>query len=382
MKALPSQSKAIILFVLIIFASFSFLPLVAQGARRDESKIKALEERLSAEKKRLEASRIKERDLLAEIESLDKTLKLKKAEVDNVKERIRDIQQEHDAIAGRLDEIETERALQNEAVSKKLTALYKHARSGYARLVFELEEIDLLRRAMTYAACMIEEDMRVLESHAAAMRKFEREKSILEADLSTKEEILASEQETLANLEKNMKDIVFKLVNINKEKNFYKTAIEELELASKEFKNTMTAIEKRASGEPSLKASKSDLTGAIPLPAEGEVILPPAGKAGEGQAGIFIEVRSGTEVQAVLPGDVEFSGPVKGYGETVIVNHGGMLYSISSHLGRRSVSGGKKVKAGEIIGVAGERAGKGIVYFEIRHGGRPLDARSWLNLES
>jgi septal ring factor EnvC (AmiA/AmiB activator) len=33
------------------------------------------------------------------------------------------------------------------------------------------------------------------------------------------------------------------------------------------------------------------------------------------------------------------------------------------------------------VGVAGKRAGKGIVYFEIRHGGRTLDARSWLNVK-
>jgi len=363
------------------FLTFSFLPLVAQGERQDEARIKALGERLSAERKRLEASRIRERDLVAEIESLDKTLKVKKEQVEKVKERIQELQQEHHVIAGRLKEIENKATLQKRAASEKLASLYKHARLGYARIVFELEEIDLLRRAVTYAACMIEEDIQVLEAFAATIKKYEEEKSRLETDLSRKEEALASERKALADLEIHMKDIVFKLININKEKTFYKTAIEELEVASEALKNTMTTIEKRASGGASLKASKSDLTGAIPLPADGDVIVPSAGRTGEAHSGVFIDVRPGTEVQAVLPGKVEFSGVVKGYGQTVIVNHGGMLYSISSYLGRREVSEGKRVEAGETIGLAGERAGKGIVYFEIRHGGRPLDVGSWLGQE-
>ncbi len=381
MKASIFQFRTIKLFVSIILVSFSFLPVVAQGGRQDDAKIKALEERLSAERKKLEASYIRERDLVAEIESLDKKLKLKKEELWKVKERIREDRREHSTIAARLEEIEKEAILQRKAVSEKLASLYKHARLGYARILFEVEEIDLLRRAVRYAACMIEEDMNVLETHASAMRKYEREKSVLEADLSRKEETLASEEKTLAALESNMKDIVLKLVNIDKEKKFYKTAIEELELASEEFKNTMRAIEKRASGEAALESSQSDLIGAIPLPADGDVIVPSAGKPGEGRSGVFINVQAETEVQAVLPGKVEFSGLVKGYGQTVIVNHGGMLYSISSYLGRRNVSEGKTVKAGDIVGVAGKRGEKGVVYFEIRHGGRPLDARSWLNVK-
>ena len=61
------------LFVSILFVVFSFLPPIAQGERQNEARIKALEERLSAERKRLEVSRIRERDLVAEIESLATT---------------------------------------------------------------------------------------------------------------------------------------------------------------------------------------------------------------------------------------------------------------------------------------------------------------------
>jgi septal ring factor EnvC (AmiA/AmiB activator) len=369
------------IFIFICFVCLFLFPIVAEGERQDEAKIKALEERLSAEREKLEASYTRERDLVAEIELLDKNLKLKKEEVWKVKERIRENRQEHRAIAERRGEIEKEATLQRKAVSEKLASLYKHARLGYARILFEVEEIDLLRRAVKYAACMIEEDMKVLETHASAMRKYEREKSVLEADLSKKEKTLASEEKTLAALESNMKDIVLKLVNIDKEKKFYKIAIEELELASEEFKNTMTAIEKRASGEAALEPSQSDLIGAIPLPADGTVIVPSAGRPGEELSGVFIDVQAETEVQAVLPGKVEFSGLVKGYGQTVIVNHGGMLYSISSYLGRRNVSEGKTVKAGDIVGVAGKRGEKDVVYFEIRHGGHPLDVRSWLNVK-
>jgi murein hydrolase activator len=363
-------------FISILFVCLFLLPAGVEGGRQDDAKIKALNERLSTERRKLEASCVRERDFLAEIESFDKKLKLKKEEIRKVKERLAESQHEHGVILGRLKEIERKAVLQKASVSEKLISLYKHARLGYSRIVFEVEDPDLLPRAVKYAACMIEEDMEVIETYAAAMRKYEREKSTLESDLSRNEDILATEERTLAALESNIKDIVLKLINIDKEKNFYRTAIEELNLASEELKNKMNALEKRASGQAASEPSGGDLMGTIPLPVDGDVIIPPAGK---GSPGIFIDVRSGTEVRAVLPGRVEFSGPVKGYGQTVIVNHGGMLYSISSYLGRRNVREGGNVMAGDIVGLAGEKEGKGIVYFEIRHGGRPLDVELWLS---
>lgn len=373
------QFHAIKFFIWIMFVCLLLLPAGVEGGQQDDAKIKALDERLSAEKKKLEASCVRERDFLAEIEFFDKKLKLKKEEILKVKERMAENQHEHRVILGRLEEIEKKAVFQKAAVSEKLISLYKHGRLGYSRIVFEVEEMDLLPRAVKYAACMIEEDMEVIETYAAAMQKYEREKSILESDLSRNEEILASEEETLAALESNIKDIVLKLINIDKEKKFYKTAIEELKLASEELKNKMNALEKRTPGQAASEPSRGGLMGTIPLPVDGDVIIPPADKAGEGRPGVFIDARSGTEVRAVLPGKVEFSGPVKGYGQTVIVNHGGMLYSISSYLGRRNVREGKKVMPGDIVGLAGEKDGKGIVYFEIRYGGRPLDVELWLS---
>ena len=97
--------------------------------------------------------------------------------------------------------------------------------------------------------------------------------------------------------------------------------------------------------------------------------------------GIAIKALPGTVVHAVHEGKVMFSGYLRGYGNSIIVNHGYQYYSIVSRVDRLLAKKGDMVKEGSEIGIMGDTAtlmSEGL-YFEIRHGSEFLDPLKWLD---
>ena len=97
--------------------------------------------------------------------------------------------------------------------------------------------------------------------------------------------------------------------------------------------------------------------------------------------GIDIRGRSGQPVLATRPGRVTYSGSgMRGYGKTVIVDHGNGMTSLYAHNSSLLVRKGQRVKRGETIARVG-RSGNASAehcHFEIRRRDKPVDPLSYL----
>ena len=69
--------------------------------------------------------------------------------------------------------------------------------------------------------------------------------------------------------------------------------------------------------------------------------------------GIGIRAATGTPVQAVEAGTVDFAGPFEGYGLTVILSHGGGFYTVYMYLEEIDVTEGRAVTVGQVVGTVG-----------------------------
>jgi septal ring factor EnvC (AmiA/AmiB activator) len=69
--------------------------------------------------------------------------------------------------------------------------------------------------------------------------------------------------------------------------------------------------------------------------------------------GIGIRAATGTPVQAVEAGTVDFAGPFEGYGLTVILSHGGGFYTVYMYLQEIDVTEGRAVTVGQVVGTVG-----------------------------
>lgn len=128
--------------------------------------------------------------------------------------------------------------------------------------------------------------------------------------------------------------------------------------------------------------SLNGLAKGLPYPVRGEV----QGRFGmerpEGGTwrGIVLRAAEGVRVGAVAPGRVVYAGWLSGFGNLLILDHGEQYLTVYAYNQSLLKEVGDVVAAGEAIATVGATGGQvepGL-YFEIRHGGKPVNPLLWL----
>jgi septal ring factor EnvC (AmiA/AmiB activator) len=124
-----------------------------------------------------------------------------------------------------------------------------------------------------------------------------------------------------------------------------------------------------------------NLKGSLRLPVKGELIAKFGSKRGDGPSwkGLFIKAVEGAEVKAIAAGKVVFAEWLRGFGNMIIVDHGGQYLSLYSNNQAVLKHAGDSVKSGDVIASAGNSGGneESGLYFELRHQGRVFDPLTW-----
>jgi murein DD-endopeptidase MepM/ murein hydrolase activator NlpD len=100
-------------------------------------------------------------------------------------------------------------------------------------------------------------------------------------------------------------------------------------------------------------------------------------------AGVDIKAKWGDPVAASHPGTIQFAGWYHGYGNLVIVDHGGGVTTYYAHLSSFELGVGEKVGRGTIVGYAGRtgRATSPHLHYEVRLEGNPVNPLQPLALD-
>src|SRR5258706_5338343 len=125
------------------------------------------------------------------------------------------------------------------------------------------------------------------------------------------------------------------------------------------------------------------LRGKLKLPVRGEL----AGRFGASREeggvtwkGLFIKSGAGQPVKAVADGRVIFADWLRGFGNLLILDHGGGYISLYGNNESLLKQVGDMVLSGETIASVGSTGGavESGVYFELRHEGKPFDPMKWV----
>lgn len=137
------------------------------------------------------------------------------------------------------------------------------------------------------------------------------------------------------------------------------------------------AAQIQASGSSSYDSTPS-ASGLI-WPVNGPVVSPFGMRWGRLHAGIDIAVGYGTPIHAAASGTVIFAGWMGGYGNFVIIDHGGGLSTGYAHQSSIAVGGGT-VSQGQVIGYVGctGHCFGPHLHFEVRVNGTPVDPLGYL----
>ena len=128
------------------------------------------------------------------------------------------------------------------------------------------------------------------------------------------------------------------------------------------------------------------LKGQLPWPATGRVVKRfgrtwnSERKTTTENPGIDIKGKPGSPIRSVIGGIITTITYIRGYGTTIIIDHGGGFYTVYSHVTNVETNEESEVKAGDIIAYMGE-AGTidgSKLHFEIWGHGQKLNPEKWL----
>ncbi len=127
----------------------------------------------------------------------------------------------------------------------------------------------------------------------------------------------------------------------------------------------------------------ASLKGKLRMPVKGELLASFGARRADGPSwkGLFIKAAEGAEVKAVAAGEVIFADWMRGFGNLLIVDHGGQYMSIYGNNQALLRRPGDRLKAGDTIATVGNSGGneQSGLYFELRFQGRALDPAGWIN---
>lgn len=121
-------------------------------------------------------------------------------------------------------------------------------------------------------------------------------------------------------------------------------------------------------------------SGRLQRPTSGPITSPFGWRWGRMHQGIDIGAPTGRAIVAAESGEVFYSGSLGGYGQAVLVDHGGGLVTLYAHQSRRAASVGESVGRGEVIGYVGSTGNSTgpHLHFETRVNGTPRNPQQYL----
>jgi murein DD-endopeptidase MepM/ murein hydrolase activator NlpD len=151
--------------------------------------------------------------------------------------------------------------------------------------------------------------------------------------------------------------------------------IDALQAASERIAAQIRAAQSRNTG-PTQTPSNAGLI----WPVQGPVTSPFGWRWGRMHEGIDIGVGYGTPIHAAAGGTVIYCGWEEGYGNFVVIDHGGNLATAYGHQSRIAVACGQQVSQGDVIGYVGctGHCFGPHLHFEVRVNGNPVDPLGYL----
>jgi len=217
----------------------------------------------------------------------------------------------------------------------------------------KLEDLNLIDKEKTIRKKWLEQRRKVRNSKLENLKKDRQQMSI---ELSEKKRAAIEMQQLIETLEKEKSLRLVELDRLRQEKDL----ISETEII--------------------------EMKGKLPWPIDGVVISKfgtfqnPNLKTLTENTGIDIKARSGTEVRSIFDGIVTTITYIRGYGNTIILDHGSNFYSVYTHVSEVDVEENNYVEARQVIAYVGDSGSLegSKLHFEIWGNREKINPELWL----
>lgn len=276
---------------------------------------------------------------------------------------------------------------EREALKKQIRAAYQTGKNDYIKLLLNQEDPARVGRMLVYYDYFNKARTKRINLVTEKLEEI----SFIEQDIRAEKELLDNLRSVqLAKLEeytshrKSRKKIIGRLENYIEEQD------RQLQILQRNEQELAELINRLREDETIVQTFEDIppfdlLKGKLEWPVEGKLASRFGATRKGGKLkwhGVTIEATSGNDVEAISPGKVIFADWFRNMGLLIIIDHGDGFMSLYGHNERLLKKEGDWVSAREVIAKVGDTGGQqqANLYFEIRHGGDPLDPGLWCKL--
>ncbi len=357
---------------------------IEKGIKKFQINIRRLELGIEEQQQHIEETQQQERTLLAELQDIDTRLWEQQEKLEVLQGRISTQRNLLRVKKAEIERVTIKKLGVQNHLQKRIQAYYKMGDIGFINVTFSTKSLPELLNFHESFQTLIKYDQDVITTYRQTIGELQKSVETLEIEEALLEDFIdqnEEEQEKISLIKQEKEEL---LSHIKTQTQLHEKAIAELEEAAQSLTASLRALEKK---DDLLEQTFLHSKGSLPPPVSGtlvsgfkEEVMNRLGIKTISQ-GIAIKAPNGTAIRAVHEGVVTFSGYLRGYGNTVIVNHGYQYYSICSRIERIFAKKGQKVEEGAEIGITGDTAtlmSDGL-YFEIRKDSTPLNPLKWLD---
>ncbi|MFC1891061.1 murein hydrolase activator EnvC family protein, partial [Thermodesulfobacteriota bacterium] len=275
-----TESKVFVILSVLFYVTCIFLLMqtdisygeVPSVSDSKKSMMTQIENDLSRERDQFLRYESKEKGLLEQLANIEEDVEVKKDLLKGLRSKISSSRKVLEASQIRLNKLEDSLVSKEDQLGKRLVAFYKYAKRGYLQVLATASDLDHLNHSMKYLTVIMEEDRRVMEDIMVDQQKYKDEMSQVKDRLTIIADLEKDESEKLLSIRKDLDKKVVLLAKIHQEKEFYETAVKELQSAAQNLKGTILRLEKNQKELKELPDGFHDSKGKLPIPLKGRII--------------------------------------------------------------------------------------------------------------
>ena len=361
------------------------------------SAIQSLKNEIKATQKRIQSENRKEKSSVRRVSNLSEEISLLQQLVKEIKKEekllVADISRSERKISDTEEELDTLRL----HYGRRLSTIYKKGQiSNLEKILSSTSWRQAIYRTK-YLKIISEIDQKTHDTIRSLLIQIGKQKLELEAVLRKKRRLKRDREKTLTSLRSKKKKEQRELVKIRKSQKDLNVYLTEKQAGVKQLESILKKIQEdiaRAEREDRIRrqqmALKSKefpkLKGQLQWPAEGRVVTKfgrqwnPKLKTTTENPGIDIKGKPGSEIRSVLGGIVTTITFIRGFGTTIIIDHGGGFYTVYSHVTNVETNEDSQVRSGDVIAYMGDSGSinGSQLHFEIWGQGKKLNPEYWL----
>ena len=375
------SKKWLCMLVLASFLLAGILPVFADEIDDVRNQLQEVGKEIDSQQGKLSNVKKQEKSIMGQIQGIEKNIITKENEIKTLEDRIEYLLTNIAATEEKITAAQADLNDKNQLLGDRLVYIHEKGDLTYLEVLLSATDLKDFLTRYDLLKMIIDEDISLIDSINMQKADLVSKKCDLEVQKNELQQAQKNEKTKREELDSQKQDKKKVLTSVQEEKAQYEKALAELEQTSKELETLIRRIQAGTSGEQLG-------TGVFTWPAPGYKTITsaygmryhPILKYNKMHTGVDIGAPSGADIVAADSGTVIQTGWLGGYGQVVVLDHGGGISTLYAHMSTIIAVNGSSVTKGQVIGKVGSTGWSTgpHLHFEVRINGAYTDPMSYI----